>query len=184
MTEIKNRPKSPILRMTVSLFLIAALCSAVLALVNDVTKDRIAELNQQKMTEAMLAVMPGADAFEDVDTLPEGAVAMKGAYKDGNLLGWCVTVEPLGFGGKITMVVGVFNTFSVTGIRIVSMSETPSLGMNANKPEFLNQFKGFKYPVTLGPIDAITSATITSQAVTDGVNQALKAAEIAKGGAK
>jgi len=185
-TETVRKTKSPIPRMVLSLFLIAALCSAVLAVVNDVTKDRIAELDAQNITDAMLAVMPDADAFEDIDSLPEGISAMKGAYKDGQLIGWCVTVEPVGFGGTITMVVGVFDSLSVSGISIVSMSETPSLGMKAKDAAFLDQFKGVEYPVELGTddgIDAITSATITSRAVTDGVNLALKAAGIVKGGA-
>ena len=88
-----------------------------------------------------------------------------------------VEVTPSGFGGTIDMVVGVDMTGAVTGVSIISMSETSGLGANASKDSFRSQFVGKSGTLAVskdgGEIDALTGATITSRAVTSGVNTAL-----------
>ena len=82
------------------------------------------------------------------------------------------------------MVVGIDLKGRVAGIKIISMNETPGLGMKASGSNFLKQFMGktSKSPLKAKKdIDAITGATITSQAVADGVKQALKKGESSPG---
>ena len=78
------------------------------------------------------------------------------------------------------MAVGVDKSGAVTGVSIVSMSETSGLGANARRESFRSQFSGKSGSVALkkqgGEIDALTGATVTSTAVTRGVNAALAAA--------
>ena len=104
-------------------------------------------------------------------------------------MGYVVLAEPKGYGGAISLVVGIDNDLTVTGIDITNQSETPGLGANCQNPEFMGQFKGktsgiavVKGTASGNQIDAITSSTVTSKAVTKGVNDALLAAKMVKEG--
>jgi electron transport complex protein RnfG len=104
----------------------------------------------------------------------------KGRYigldKKGKVMGYAYRVYPKGYGGKIDMVVGLDVNGRVIGVKIISMNETPGLGMKASELKFLRQFIGKTsgHPLRAKKdIDAITGATITSQAVADGVKEAL-----------
>ena len=106
------------------------------------------------------------------------------AQKDGSAAGYVVMVNPNGYNGAISMVVGIDAEGKVSGIDIISQSETAGLGANCVKDEFKDQFVGKSGEISVvkndpkdNEIDAITSATITSKAVTSGVNKALAAAE-------
>ena len=75
--------------------------------------------------------------------------------------------------------VGVDDGGSVTGVVILSHSETAGLGARADSPEFLGQYTGKSGTITVNDgdnaIDGLSGATITSKAVTTGVNTALTA---------
>ena len=101
--------------------------------------------------------------------------------KDGQDAGYCVEVAPTGFGGGVDTMVGIGVDGTITGISIISASsETPGLGANSTKPEFQEQFAGQPADGTVavekdgGSIVALTGATITSRAVSEGVNAAVK----------
>lgn len=104
---------------------------------------------------------------------------------DGGLVGYVITVtNSEGYGGDIQMSVGIFEDGTVAGVEILSISETPGLGMNAKKDSFKDQFTGvnttqfsFTKNGSQSPdeIDAISSATYTTKAMTNGVNAALSA---------
>ena len=119
------------------------------------------------------------------------------AYKNGSeLLGYVITVtNGEGYGGDIQISVGVLADGTVAGVEILSIGETPGLGMNAQNDSFLNKFSGvttdgFTYTKTGSTkpdeIDAISSATYTTKSMTNGVNAALAAytAIMDQGGAK
>lgn len=94
--------------------------------------------------------------------------------KGGMIFGYCASVAPNGFGGEIKMMVGVDSTKSCLGVTIVSMSETPGLGSRTNTPTFLDQFEGKGGVLKVGEnVDAVSGATISSKAVTKGINEAL-----------
>ena len=174
-----------IFRLTFTLFAITAVTSFLLSLVNNVTKDRIAEMTQLETKTAMETVMPGENViFEELENKPEGVNAVYSAVSGGKIIGYCVTVSPNGFGGAISMIVGINTENAVTGVQIISLSETAGLGSKANSDSFLDQYKGLETDISVvkgevpagdNSISAITGATITSKAVTAGVNSALKA---------
>ena len=161
-----------------------------LGAVNAVTAGPIAEQNAQKIKDSLENVMPGAES-EQID-VPEGttvttetknatSVTILSAYKmtkDGADAGYCVEVGPTGFGGAVDTMVGIDSDGKVTGISVISASsETPGLGARSTEPEFQAQFAGqvgteVAVAKDGGSIDALTGATITSRAVTDGVNTA------------
>lgn len=158
-----------------------------LGAVNAVTEGPIAEQNAQKIKDSLENVMPGAES-EQID-VPEGttvttetknatSVTILSAYKmtkDGADAGYCVEVGPTGFGGAVDTMVGIDGDGNVTGISVISASsETPGLGARSTEPEFQAQFVGqvgTEVAVTKdgGSIDALTGATITSRAVSEGV---------------
>ena len=104
---------------------------------------------------------------------------------DGNVAGYVVTItNSEAYGGSIQMSVGILVDGTVAGVEILSISETPGLGMNAQNDSFLGQFTGvmtdvFSYTKTGkqadNEIDAISSATYTTKSMTNGVNAALAA---------
>ena len=81
-----------------------------------------------------------------------------------------------GFGGDVHVEIGLDADGKIADIVIGDdkFAETAGLGAKAQEPEFYEQFIGQTGPFTLGEnVDAIASATITSTAVVDAVNEAL-----------
>ncbi len=167
-----------ILRLTATLLAICTVVALALAGVNAITKDKIAENKAKKTTEALAKVLPGVSGLEKME-LTGNAGIVTGIYKSGT--SYAVEVAPNGFGGAITMMVGITDN-KVVGISIISHAETPGLGAVAaantdNGTNFRQQFEGLIAGITIGEganqIDALAGATISSQAVVDGVNAAL-----------
>ena len=101
--------------------------------------------------------------------------------KDGNVLGSVVVNVAKGYGGDISVMTGVDKDGKVTGVNILSHSETAGLGANAVKESFRDQFVGLVKGITVSKdkpgensIDALTGATVTSRAVTKAVNAAIE----------
>ena len=164
-----------ILRLTVTLLLICAVVAAVLAGVNSITKDAIAANQEKKTQDAIAVVLPGVTGLEK-QTLTGDAGIVSEVYTSGE--SYAVKVLPGGFDGEITMMVGIQNG-ELTGISVISHTETPGLGavaaaQNAKGEAFRGQFVGQSGTLAIGDqIDAMSGATITSNAVVTGVNAAL-----------
>lgn len=167
------------IRLSLSLLIITAVAAFVLSLVNAVTADTIAEHAAAKRQAAMVSVLPGADVFSELYSEDETITGITGAYAGTRFKGYCVEVVPNGFGGAISLMVGVDEGGAVTGVVILDHSETAGLGSKAEDPEFLDQYTGKSGTITVNngrnAINAITGATITSKAVTEGINTALTA---------
>ena len=88
------------------------------------------------------------------------------------LVGYCVTVMPKGFNGKITMLVAVNPNCTVRDTAVLDESESGK-GPNIRKEEFQEHFKGKPKDIKITDIDAIAGATISSKAFLSGVNAAL-----------
>ena len=168
------------------LFVITAVVALMLSLADSVTADKIAENTVKAQNEARAYVMSGATEFEFVKSSETDIVrevyTAKSADKN---LGWCVSVAPNGYGGEIEFIVGIDPEFKTTGIKIVNMSETPGLGAKAGEEKFSSQFDGKDASNGLSVIKsgsaadneilAISGATVTSQAIKEGVNAAVEA---------
>lgn len=182
----KKREGFEIIRIGIILFAITAVAAFILAKVNNVTAPIIAEQESLKMEEAMKEVLPDANGFEEVPLeLSEDLTITKIYQSDA---GFVVFAAPKGYGGEISMAVGIDKDIKVTGISIISQSETAGLGAKCTQPEWQKQFIGKTTNIEVSKngaqgnqIDAISSATITSKAVTKGVNEALAAVGIIGG---
>ena len=177
------------------LLAITIIAGAVLGLVYQTTKDTIAAREEEDKKAACLEVFSDASDFEAVDDYMNETARQKlddAGYeaekinellvaKDatGNSIGAVFNVTTSeGYGGDITFTVGIRNDGTVNGISILSINETAGLGMNADKvlkPQFANKNVSlFSYTKTGASsdneIDAISGATITTNAITNGVN--------------
>lgn len=170
-----------VLRLTFTLLLITGLVAAALAGVNSITAPIIAQLNAEKTQQAIEAVLPGGG--EAVAEFPDETGLVKAVYA--SEAGYAIQVTPAGFDGTIDMMVGIDTEGKVLGISIISHTETAGLGAvaaadGAAGESFRGQFVGQSGTLAVtkdgGSVDAITGATITSRAVTEGVNAALACA--------
>lgn len=173
-----------IIRPAVILLLITAVAGALLGFVSEVTKEPIALQEEKTRSEAMKAVAPDADEFqilENIDTEGTSISSVYTALKGGEECGYVITVNPSGFGGVVSTMVGFNLEGASTGLKVLSHAETPGLGAKSTEPAFYGQFTTEKqFPLSVlktgtpseNEILAITSATITSTAVTDGANEA------------
>ena len=164
-----------VLRLTVTLLLITGIVAAALAGVNAITKDAIAANQEKKTQDALAVVLPDVQGLQKVELTGDSGVVSE-VYSDGE--SYAVKVLPSGFDGTITMMVGI-SEGKVTGISVISHTETPGLGavaaaQNAKGDAFRSQFMGQEGTLAVGEqIDAMSGATITSNAVVAGVNAAL-----------
>ena len=166
-----------------TLLLLTAIVAGLLGYIDGITRGKILENSIRKTNEAMATLIPGAQ-FEEKQGLVDGTDVVRGLFEarqNGELVGVCVQAAPTGFGGEISMVVAVGRDGAVLGVQITRMTETAGLGSKASDPDWLNQFYGLDGGLSVvkgtavnnGEIVALSSATITSVAVTNGVQQAL-----------
>lgn len=183
---MKKTSAKEILVPAVSLFIICVVVTAILAFTNTLTAPKIAALAKETQEKAKREVLTTATSFSDEKAapagaqFPEGTAYYEGTLEDGSLAGYVVLTSAKGYGGDIKVMVGLDTEGTVTGVNILSISETVGLGMNATKPEFLEQYKGRAGQIGVAKnnpkdneIQALTGATITSKAMTTAVNTAI-----------
>ena len=193
----------------VVLTIITVLAGFLLGSVYDLTKAPIDEATLKAKEKAYRNVFPKADSFEPVDGFDsniatnginmagfEGVTideALTSLDASGNVLGYVFTVTSKeGYGGDIQLSMGISDDGTINGIEFLSIQETAGLGMKADSDEFKSQFKGMNVKqisytktgkVNDYEIDAISGATITTNAVTNAVNAGLSYFESVNGGA-
>lgn len=177
-----------ILKTAVSLFLICAVSAGILALVNSVTAQKIDAIAAEKADAARSEVLPAAVSFEEANA-PDGTAYYVGKNAAGETVGCVFTTCAGSYGGKLELMTGVGADGAVTGVNILTIDDTPGLGMKAKTEAFRGQYPGKSGTLSVikngepgeNEIAAITSATITSNAVTSCVNQALALFETVRG---
>ena len=168
---------------------ITAICVALLAYVNELTKEPIAQANAKTLSDAVKAVVPGFDndpiAEKKVQTVDGVEYAVYPASKGGQFIGAAVESKAMGFGGDLKVLVGFDAQGNIIDYSLLSHAETPGLGSKADiwfkkgeKGDITGKNPG-ETPLTVtkdnGQIDAITASTITSRAFLNAVNLAYAA---------
>lgn len=183
------------MKNTAIMLAITIVAGLVLGFVYQITKEPIAQQEAKAKQEACQEVFQDAASFETMEKTTDDAGWTEAGYAQesidevlsamdasGNLLGYVITVTTKeGYGGDIQFSIGIRMDGTVNGISILSISETAGLGMRAEevlKPQFADkQVEKFEYTksgaATESQIDAISGATITTNAVTNGVNAGL-----------
>ncbi len=205
-----NENKSTLVHDAIALFIITLVAGVLLGAVYMITKDPIAEAEEKATNEAYAAVYKDAEFASD-DTLTKAVesfakdvtegkadddaysytdvefIEARTASSGGSQTGYVVKVSGKGYGGAVTIALGITNEGEILGIQILDASnETPGLGQNSTKTDWNGQYVGMTADKTLsvvkdgsgssdnGTINSISGATITSNAVTRAVNVALK----------
>ena len=187
-----------ILKVAGTLTVIALVVAALLGLVNNITADKIAEIDAENTRIAMSAVVPEGSEFTDKleisDEVAAAAAAQGGKLTElygvknaGADAGYVMKIAASGSQGTITMMVGVDANKAITGISVVSHSETSGIGTKVvgNEPNaagvpVLDQFMGMSGSGSLvvgKTVTAISGATVSTKGITMGANAALAAAE-------
>jgi len=183
---------SDMLKMGLKLLIITVVAALGLSLTNLATVDAIEEQKIKAANEARQAVLSEAEEFEpvEIDAAYSGegtTVRIKEIYagKSGdNLIGYTYTVLSKGYGGDVEIIIGIDVEGKIEAIQIGEHSETPGLGAKAVDVNFVGQYRGKTVDKSLevvkgkvsgdAQIQAISGATITSRAVTEGVNKAIE----------
>lgn len=145
-----------------------------LSCVNALTMNKIAENTAREKAAAIASIFPSAEDNEQLDVTFEGMSALYMVHSGGSSIGYAAEVTPLGFGGEMSVMVGVNIDGTLAGVKLISHSETPGLGNRAGDPEYLSQYIGKDSQILdADGIDVITGSTVSSNAIFDGVKTAL-----------
>lgn len=201
---------SKIIKDAIALTLITLVAGMALGAVHGITKEPIARQEALAKEAAYKEVFADAESYETVEMTDELAGQLRSSldsegYKaqsidevvdavdgSGNSLGYVITViTSEGYGGDIKFSMGIQADGTMNGISILSISETAGLGMRANTDEFKSQFVGKNTDQIVytkngasadNEIDALSGATVTTNAMTNGVNAGLCAFRVMEGG--
>ncbi|MCI6429449.1 MAG: FMN-binding protein [Oliverpabstia sp.] len=199
-----------IIKDAMALTLITLVAGAALGAVHGITKEPIARQEALTKAEAYKEVFEEANDYSTVEMTDELAGQLRDSLDSegyqaqsideiveavdgsGASLGYIITViSSEGYGGDIKFTMGVQSDGTMNGISILSISETAGLGMRANTDEFKSQFVGKNTDKLVytkngasadNEIDALSGATVTTNAMTNGVNAGLCAFRVMEGG--
>lgn len=193
MVQDSKNHKSDFAVMALILFIICALVASVLSLANHFTAPIIERSAEERLTQSLQNLILSANRFEPVDEFEKNisfgetkvpVAQIYQAFSEGSeSLGYCVQVLPKGYVDTIDMLVAIDKDGAVSGVKILSISETPGIGFKVSTDEaFQEKFLGLddsvkavKKTSSIGEIQVISGATISSSAYINGVNAAIEA---------
>ncbi len=170
------------------LLLITAIAASVLAFSNSMTEGVIKDVEAAASNEARKEVLPQADNFNsieedklsDIQQQNNKILEVYEGFAGEELVGYTIKTATPGYGGNVEVITGISVEGKITGIKVVKHQETPGLGANATGTDFQAQYIGKPVekevvvvktaPTEDNEIQALTGATISSKAVTNGVN--------------
>ena len=172
--------------MIVVLTIIAAVMGTALSLVERITREPI-EYSKLRFVKgpAVLSVFtdydndPIKDFKKDLMLDQNITKSIFPAKKGGKCFAIAFEVTGEGYGGSLGIMIGIdLKSGDLTGMRVMTHSETPGLGARATEPAFYKQFSGLGIQdVALsdegGKINAISGASITSQGVVEAIKEGL-----------
>lgn len=180
-----------IVKLGIILLVVCIVAAAALAITNEVTKDQITIQRNLANEEARKSILPSAETFKPIDEGKLNEIISKNnkvaevfaGYKGDSIVGYTFKTLPSGYAGTVEIMTGIDMDGKVLGVRVGNHQETPGLGANATLPSFYDQYEDKSTdteivvtktePTEENQIQAISGATITSNAVTSGVNIAI-----------
>ncbi len=184
------------IRPTFVLFIICLIVGAAMAFTNFATADKIEQRIIEESEKARKTVLPDADEFIKINLDKIKSAVKDNKYEfikeaylgkiNGNTIGYVFLAKTVGYAGDISIMIGIGSNGEVSGVEIGDNKETPGLGTKAKDQEFKGQYNNKKYsiinvvkrpPQQDDEIQAISGATITSKAVSLGVQQASQLAD-------
>ena len=176
--------KNTIVKDTLILLASTLIAGLLLGQVYSITKEPIAAQAEKAKQEAYAKVYPGGEFTAD-DALTAAKDSFVADDKDAKITevmlanggeGYVFSCQASGYGGAVQLAVGVSADSTITGLSVLSMSETPGLGAKCQDASFQEQFAGIQAEKLAinQDFDQISGATITSSAVMRAVNATLK----------
>lgn len=167
------------------LLIITAIAGLLLGFANDLTKEAIKE-NSKISKEDLREILPIADSIKDMTIEINEEEAVKEVYeavKGNELVGYILKVNSKGFHGPIDFVIAISKEDKISGVKVLSHSETPGLGAKISEDKFTSRFKdkpANKYleiikisPSNDNQVEAVSGATVSSTASGKAVNEAI-----------
>lgn len=192
-----NAIQKYIFQIGITLALFAIIATGLVVITEASTRDKIADNERQALLNAINIIVPSDQYDNDIlqDTKTLTATEQLATENDTTLYRARLnnqdkaviftTIAPNGYSGKITLLVGIYNTGELAGVRVISHKETPGLGdkIDANKSDWITHFTGLSLQSPTannwavkkdgGHFDQFTGATITPRAVVTAVKNAL-----------
>lgn len=176
--------KNEVVRLGLILAVISLVASGILAVVNNITDPIIQQKELEAKESARKELLPEATSFEKVEgNFGENVVEVYKTADSSDSPGYIITTEVQGYGGNFEVMTGIQSDGVISGVKLGTLNETPGLGAKATEPEFIDQFMAISSANDVfvnknatgseGEIVAISGATITSNAVSKGVNDAI-----------
>ena len=176
-----------IAKMFLNLVVIGVLSGVILSGVHGVADPMIKANKERELKEAIFVVLPGAKDFKVLEKTvgQEKLIVYKGIDENGTPVGVAFKADGGGFQGNIGLMVGLETSYlKLRAIEVLEQLETPGLGDRIREEAFKDQFKGlevkprveyikYRKPEKPNQIQAITGATISSEAVVKNINNAI-----------
>lgn len=180
-----------IIKLGLVLLLICTIAALALSMTYGATIDQILAQREEANQIARKEVLPNADSFKPIEENKFAEIQKENdkivevyvGYKGDETVGYAIKSIPSGYAGAVEVMTGIDMSGVVSGVRIGNHQETPGLGANAGLPYFYTQYENKSVdkelkvvktePTQENEIQAISGATITSSAVTTGVNYAI-----------
>lgn len=189
-----NRGPFPVIVLIVA----CTICTLLLALINGITAEAREQQRMLKITQNRQLLFPEGKEFSELDVAdlqPEvGNLTALAQVTDqsGQELGYIAESNSPGYGGLVNVMVGIDTEGKIVGVRILDNSETAGLGKKVENDSFRNQFNDLsatdRYSARNNPeykkIDAVSGATISSEAVSQSINIACDAWQAVAGGTR
>lgn len=189
-----NRGAMPVIVLIIA----CTICTVLLALINGVTAEARAQQRLLKITQNRQLLFPQGKDFseEDVTEIQSESGNLTALAKvtdsSGQELGYVAEANAAGYGGPVNVMVGIEETGKIVGVRILDNQETAGLGKKVENDAFRSQFNDLsatdRYTARNNPdykkIDAVSGATISSEAVAQAINTACEAWQTVTGGAR
>ena len=151
-------------------FILALICiiaAGLLAGVNVLTRPKILAQALAEEQTALKEVMPGAVRFSEVKA-GQDILYYKAFDSQDSLIGFVFKASGKGYSSVIETLAGILPDGKINAIKVVSLNETPGLGMRVTEDSFTSQFNN-QDALNLSGVQAIAGATISSRAVVDSV---------------
>ncbi len=160
------------LRLSITLTVVAIISASLLTYIHGVTAPIIAERQEAEYRQALELFFPDFESFE-TEKLDDDYFDL--IYdRSGNLIGIMSTIQQQGYDGYITYNLALDGTGKILGLLIISHSETPGIGDIIATDSFKEQFigKSFTDPITAGEdVDVISGATVSTAALINSVRR-------------
>ena len=171
--------KSNLKNMALSLTVVCLVCSALLGGVYAVTAEPIRMAEQAKVSASIARVLPDFESQPVLESVNVDGIDY--SYYRVSGAGYAVISTVGGFGGPLSLMVGIAEDGLVVNTVVLSHSETPGLGAKCTTDlPFIDQFKGWNPAEKRlavrkdgGDVDAITASTITSRAYAKAIANAV-----------